>query len=210
MKSKPVIIGYSGHSYVVHDIFTRMGYEVIYYCDREEKDLNPFNLIYLGDETYEKSLTAMENSGYFISIGDNIVRSKIQSRLYSLIATAPVNAIHPSAVISKKVKIGKGVMVAANVSINPLAKIGDGVICNTSCIIEHECHIGNYVHIAPGAVLTGNVIIGDYTFVGANSVIKQGVKIGKNVTIGAGTVVIKDIPDNVTVVGNPQHIIKNK
>jgi hypothetical protein len=39
---------------------------------------------------------------------------------------------------------------------------------------------------------------------------QQGITIGNNVTIGAGTVVIKDIPDNATVVGNPQRILRKE
>ena len=48
-----------------------------------------------------------------------------------------------------------------------------------------------------------NVKIGDGTFVGANAVIKQGIRVGKNAMIGAGAVVVKDVPDNLTVVGVP-------
>ena len=36
-----------------------------------------------------------------------------------------------------------------------------------------------------------------------------GVKIGNNVIIGAGSVVVKDVPDNCVVAGNPAKIIKN-
>jgi sugar O-acyltransferase (sialic acid O-acetyltransferase NeuD family) len=106
--------------------------------------------------------------------------------------------------------MGEGVMIAANATINPLAYLGRGVICNTSSSIDHECIIGDFCHIAPNAVLCGNVKIGKGTFVGANSVIRQGITIGNNVTIGAGTVVIRDIPDNATVVGNPQRILVKK
>src|SRR4030095_339622 len=88
----------------------------------------------------------------------------------------PINAIHPSAVISASVKMGDGVMVAANATLNPLVEIGQGVICNTSSSIDHECVIGDFSHIAPGAVLCGNVMVGRGSFVGANSVIKQGVR----------------------------------
>ena len=55
--------------------------------------------------------------------------------------------------------------------------------------------------------MTGSVSVGDNTFVGANAVIKQGVKIGKDVVVGAGTVVIRDIPDNEKLVGNPGRYI---
>lgn len=35
-----------------------------------------------------------------------------------------------------------------------------------------------------------------------------GVHIGDNVMVGAGSVVVKDIPDNCVVAGNPAKIIK--
>ena len=34
------------------------------------------------------------------------------------------------------------------------------------------------------------------------------ITIGDNVTAGAGSVVVKDVPDNAVVVGNPARIIK--
>jgi acetyltransferase-like isoleucine patch superfamily enzyme len=48
-------------------------------------------------------------------------------------------------------------------------------------------------------------IIGNGVRIGSNSTILP-VKIGDNVIIGAGSVVTKDIPDNVTVYGNPARI----
>lgn len=53
-------------------------------------------------------------------------------------------------------------------------------------------------------------IIGDNVSIGCHACIIGGVRIGNNVTIGAGTVVVKDIPDNAIVVGNPARIIKYK
>lgn len=50
--------------------------------------------------------------------------------------------------------------------------------------------------------------IGDYVTLGANVIIIGNVHIGNNVTIGAGSVVVKDIPDNCIVAGNPARIIK--
>ena len=40
---KPVaIVGYSGHAYVIIDIFLNAGRLVTAYCDSEEKKLNPY------------------------------------------------------------------------------------------------------------------------------------------------------------------------
>lgn len=199
---KPVaIIGYSGHAYVIIDILLNAGRLVTAYCDQAEKTLNPYHLQYLGKES--EVIKKLKKFDFFACVGHNGIREKIHMQMSAYLGN-PINAIHPSAVISSSVKMGDGVMVAANATINPLAEIGRGVICNTSCTIDHECKIEDFVHVAPGAVLCGNVTIGRGTFVGANSVIRQGIIIGKNVTIGAGTVIVKDIPDNVTVVGNPQ------
>lgn len=50
--------------------------------------------------------------------------------------------------------------------------------------------------------------IEDNVTLGANVVIIGNVHIGNNVIIGAGSVVVKDVPDNAVVVGNPARIIK--
>ena len=50
--------------------------------------------------------------------------------------------------------------------------------------------------------------IGNNVSLGANVNIMGDITIGNNVTIGAGSVVVKDIPDNCVVVGNPAKIIR--
>jgi sugar O-acyltransferase (sialic acid O-acetyltransferase NeuD family) len=198
-----IIIGYSGHAFVVYGIFTATGKKINGYCDVAKKEYNPFNLPYFGTENSETGLQAIKANGYFIAVGDNSLRRKIYEGLQ--INNIPSsNAIHPTAVIDLSVNIAaQAVMVAANVIINPLASIATGAICNTGCVIEHECTVGEFAHIGPGAVLCGNVKIGTGSFVGANAVIRQGITVGNNVMIGAGAVVIKNVADNMTVIGVP-------
>jgi len=198
-----IIIGYSGHGFVVYGILTAAGKKITGYCDNEKKQYNPFALQYIGTEDSEVALAAFKQSGCFIAIGNNATREKVYNKLLQKNCILQ-NAIHPSAIIDSSATIAKNaVMVSANVVINPLATIGVGAICNTGAIIEHECVVGNFAHIGPGAVLCGNVTVGNNSFVGANAVIRQGITIGNNVMIGAGAVVVKDVPDNVTVTGVP-------
>ena len=205
-----ILIGYSGHSYVVHGIFDALGKKVTGYFDNEEKSTNPYQLKYLGKETSQEAFAVLKNDEFFIAIGDNAIRQKIYEN-FAAQGCMPVNAVHPSASIDPRSILARhGIMISSHVSVNALSKIGNAVICNTGCIIEHECELGDFVHIGPGTVLCGNVTVGKGTFVGANSVVRQGVQIGKNCVIGAGAVVIKDVPDNTTVIGNPSRNLEVK
>ncbi len=198
-----ILIGYSGHGFVVCGILTAAGKKITGYCDHEEKTYNPFSLPYFGREDSGAAQDACKQNGFFIAIGDNSIRAKVYQKLAAQ-QLLPANAIHPSAVIDGTAVIApNAVMIAANATINPLAQIGAGAICNTGSIIEHECVVGDFAHIGPGAVLCGNVKVGSGTFVGAGAVVRQGITIGRNVMIGAGAVVVKDVADGTMVVGIP-------
>ena len=75
---------------------------------------------------------------------------------------------------------------------------------NFSC--RHCTTIGNKIDGRNDLVPT----IGNNVTLGANVCIIGPITIGNNVTIGAGSVVVKDIPDNCIVVGNPAKIIKHQ
>lgn len=197
-----VLVGYSGHGYVVAEALISSESELKYYSELEEQKRNPFNLKYLG---FEKNLDFQgwnDNFSFVLGIGDN----KLRFEVFNLIKSKGLeikNVIHKTASISSTAKVGIGNFISKNVSINPMAEIQDCCIINTGAIIEHECVIKTGAHIAPGAVLAGSVSIGENCFIGANSVIKEGVVIGANVIVGAGAVVLKNIEEGKKVVGNP-------
>ncbi len=207
LESKIILIGYSGHGFVVADAALESNIPLRFYAEQKIVSLNPYDLEFIGCEKDENFKGWEDDCHFILGIGDNHVRNKVAQSIIKKQKTI-LNVIHPSAQVSKKIEIGIGNFISKNVSINPLVSIGDFCILNTGCIIEHECKIFSTVHIAPGAVLAGNVEVGENSFIGANSVIKQGVKIGKNVVVGAGTVVIKDLEDNSVYVGNPAKKIK--
>jgi sugar O-acyltransferase (sialic acid O-acetyltransferase NeuD family) len=144
-----------------------------------------------------------------VAFGDNKRRVELAHQAKK-IGFLLINAIHPSAVISKCVTLGEGIVISPNVTINPDANIGNNVIINTGAIIEHDCVIEEGVHIAPGVHLAGGVKVKEKAFVGIGATIIDNLTIGKNSIIGAGAVIIDDVPDDVTVVGVPGKIIKNR
>ncbi|MFY0698235.1 MAG: acetyltransferase [Balneola sp.] len=204
--SKQVIIGYSGHSFVVLDAAEKAGFEIFGYTEKHKQAKNPFKLEYIGFEG-NSNFEGWDNGFEFVlGIGDNKIREGI-TELLTLKRQSLLTVIHPSSNVGSKVEFGAGTFVAAGTSINPMVKIGKAVILNTGVIIEHECKIGNSVHVAPGAVLAGNVKVGDRSFIGANAVVKEGVEIGSDVIVGAAAVVLDNVQNGSKIVGNPGRII---
>jgi sugar O-acyltransferase (sialic acid O-acetyltransferase NeuD family) len=202
MNKKTILIGYSGHGYVMIDAALDLGLNIYGYADNSRQENNPYGLKYLGSENEEEFIGWKVSSSFIIGVGDNIIRHRI-ANLIERKGGELLTLIHNTASVSTNVVIGKGVFINRNVSVNSLARIGRNVILNTGCIVEHECKLDDSVHIAPGAVLTGGVIVGERSIIGANAVVKQGVEIGKDVIVGAGAVIIENIPNGKRVVGNP-------
>ena len=206
LDNKTVIIGYSGHAYVVAESYIANGCSINFYTDLNEASTNPFNLTYLGFESDPNFIGWDRSLKYILGIGDNNLREKV-AKLIIIKSTILENVIDPYAVISKSANIGNGIFASKGVLVNAFSTIGNFTILNTGCIIDHECEIGTAAHIAPGAVLAGNVKVGDRSFIGANAVVKQGVVIGDDVIIGAGSVVLHNVESNSKLVGNPGRLI---
>jgi sugar O-acyltransferase (sialic acid O-acetyltransferase NeuD family) len=122
------------------------------------------------------------------------------------------NIISKTSLIYDENEIGEGVILCANTMITSNAKIGKHFHCNIYSYVAHDCVIGDYVTFAPKVCCNGRIDIGDFAYIGTGVVFKQGIqgehlKVGEGAVVGMGAVVTKDVPPNVTVVGNPAQIL---
>lgn len=112
--------------------------------------------------------------------------------------------IHPSAQVSKYAKIGKHVLIMANVVVSADAEIKDHSIILPNTTIHHDTIIGEYSLICGNVLIAGNVTIGKNCYIGAGSCVKNGLSIASQTMVGIGSNVIKSVDkENTIIKGNP-------
>ncbi len=104
------------------------------------------------------------------------------------------------------------------IEIHPGAKIGGGFFIDhgMGVVIGETCEIGNNVTIFQGVTLGGtgkecgkrHPTIGNDVLIGVGAKVLGPFKVGDGAKIGAGSIVLKEVPPNCTVVGNPGKLVK--
>ena len=198
---KLIIFGTNKHSKIVTDMAEVCGYEVVGYISPDGESQ------YLGHPVYSsvKEIENPENFYFFIARGDNMLRK-------SIFETHPnleyPNIIHPTSIISKYSKIGKGNLLMPYSVVNAFSTIGDQCIINTSAVVEHDCTVGNFCHVSVKSVMTGVCSIGDGVFLGAGSTMRDGTSVGEWTTVGCGSAVVKDLEPDSVYVGCPARLLR--
>ena len=102
--------------------------------------------------------------------------------------------IHPAATIGRRLVIdhGTGIVIGATTEIGDDCLIYQGVTLGGTGVMQGKRHptLGNNVMVGSGAKVLGPI------------------KIGDNARVAANSVVLREVPDNSTVVGVPGRIVR--
>jgi sugar O-acyltransferase (sialic acid O-acetyltransferase NeuD family) len=184
-------------------------FEIVGFIDPDSKKIGKkyFDFEVLGDLTWFDNITEELNVIGIISREERY--QKILELQDNPLIKFP-NIVHPTAIISKKARIGEGNIFAQGVIVAPAAVIGSFNKMNYGVIVSHHCNVGDFNVINGMVHITGSATIGSRCMLGAGAVIIDNVTIGNQVKVGANSLVRMDLPDNSTAVGNPAKILPAK
>lgn len=208
MNIKAIIIGAGTYGQVYCE-YLREDYEIIGFVNDNEELIGKYfcGIPVLGSFDYiVESIDKLVN--IFVPIGNNKTRVDLITKLEILGYTLP-SFIHKSSQIHQSVKLGKTVYALPGCNIMPFTTVKDYVMISMGVNIAHHTILGEGSFYSQGTNVGANITINSYAFCGIGSTLITGINtVGANTTIGAGTLVIKDVPDNAVVVGNPCRIIR--
>lgn len=114
--------------------------------------------------------------------------------------------IQKGASIGKNCKISSHSFICEGVHIEDNVFIGHGVMFTNDLFPRATNPDGSQQTDADWKVV--ETIVRKGASIGSNVTVLCGITIGENAMVGAGSVVVKDVPDNAVVVGNPGRVVK--
>lgn len=146
-----------------------------------------------------------EDEEFALALGSPQLKRKIVKLLKDRGARF-ATIIHPTAMVSEFAHYGEGFIMFPNAKLSVNSSVGDFVTLLSSPI-GHDTFIGDYSVISCNCNIIRNVTVGKEVFMAAGVCVAQDIRIGDGAYLGLGSVVIQDVPNGVTVFGNPARIM---
>lgn len=208
-----VILGVGGFGREVHELIEDINdalpsYSIVGFLDGnvEKQGTEVHGLPVLGDIDW---LEQHPGTAVVIGVGSPAIKRKLSIQLRRYSPTFPA-LIHPRALIGRRVQIGEGSVLGAGTIATTDLRMGSFVTVNINATIGHDVVLDDFVTLAPGAHISGHVHVGEGADIGTGAALIQGVAVGPWSIVGASASVVRSLPSNVTAVGVPAKVIKER
>ena len=193
-----------------------LGIEILDLCGRTQAfhntDLMFVDDFKFGGMLYGIPIISFESAKADVGLGNMILasgdptgRQKMFRRAKEAGFNLPV-VIDDSARISEFASIGEASIVCAGVTVAARSVISKNVLINVDSIVGHDVRVEEAAVLASKVNTGGNCVIGSESMLGMSVSLRPGISIGKGSIVAVGASVFNDVPDGVTVVGNPARV----
>ena len=214
MIKKVIIIGGRGNGTVIAStiedcIEYGQNYEIVGFLNDKESTINGYPVV---GGIKEQNWDKWGEEVYFVFAMSNVKKAEQRYEMLQSLNIPEdrfISIIHPTAVVSKKAKIGNGVVIMPLVIISPDVILKNHSQCYAQSFVGHDTTIDEMVFIANNSSLGGRVKVEKGAHLGSNSSILERVTIGEFSVIGLASNVIKSTEPKGVYVGNPAKKVKS-
>lgn len=111
--------------------------------------------------------------------------------------------IHPQAIISKHANVGIGCIFAPFAVVAGNASLGNFVFMNVYSAVGHDSSVGSFSSLMPYACAEGYASVGEECLIATGAKVLPHFRIGDRSRVSAGAVVMRDMPQDTLIHGNP-------
>ena len=148
---------------------------------------------------------APEEVRFVVSIGEPKFRLEAFERMVRAGYTGG-KLIHHTASVSPDAEIGEGTAVCAGAFVGSQARIGKNCYLSINAAVGHDAVVDDHTRLGANAFIGGHTLIGQNVFIGAGALLKDRIRVGSASVVAMGAAVFENVPDSVTVIGNPARI----
>ena len=145
-----LIVGAGQYAHVVFDIASDIGYDKISFVD-------DFSEIAKGRLDDLESFFGEFQFG-IVAIGNPEMRKSLTERLEGIGYQVPT-LVHPMAFVSPSARLGTGVIVEPNATVQANSSVDKGSIISSGAVVRHNGVVGEFCHCDCGSVIqTGSSV----------------------------------------------------
>jgi sugar O-acyltransferase (sialic acid O-acetyltransferase NeuD family) len=117
--------------------------------------------------------------------------------------------VHPTAYVSPRARVGRGVLIYQHCTINNSAVIEDHAVILPQSVLSHDCVLREYAVVTSSVTVGSSAHIGRCSYLGTRCCMLPGVRIGEGSLVGIGSVVLRDVDPYTVVVGTPARRLRD-
>ncbi|MCJ9712156.1 glycosyl transferase [Bordetella hinzii] len=140
-----------------------------------------------------------EGLGFLCAVGSPQLKRRLVA---GIVARGGHMVSLPPAILGQRSQFGRS-CAFDGVRVSPDCRVADYVHLSADVVVGHDSSIGDYCHIGDSVFIGGDCLIQDDVVIHPRACIGRGVVVGRGAEIGMGAVVLRDVPAEAVMLGNP-------